>query len=238
MALYEPVPICNDLDDLIAEYKKESDNSLLSEIVEAGSGLIHYFIRLYGGGRNLPDLYQVGVEGLLKAVQRFDPNMGAKFTTYAGHCIMGELRHYIRKEASYYNPGCIKGLQYRVEKIVEQILKETGDVPSISEIADKLNLKEESVMEVMKGGLVSFDELDLSKISSRSLESFRLPIEDKLALIQAMKKLNELQKKVLYLLFYRDMTQEQAAAKLGINQRKVSRLKEKGLAALKEELRQ
>lgn len=55
-------------------------------------------------------------------------------------------------------------------------------------------------------------------------------------MIQAMNKLNELQKKVLYLLFLRDLTQEQAAVKLGINQRKVSRLKEKGLEALKKEL--
>ena len=90
----------------------------------------------------------------------------------------------------------------------------------------------------MKGGLISFDELDLSKISNRELESFRLPIEDKLVLAQAINKLNELQKKVLYLLFFRDMTQEQAAARLGINQRKVSRIKAKSLKEMKKELDQ
>ncbi|HHU79089.1 MAG TPA: sigma-70 family RNA polymerase sigma factor [Clostridiales bacterium] len=227
-----------DLDDLIANYRKYPSSKLLTDIVEAGSGLIHYFIRLYGGHKNLFDWYQVGVEGLLKAVNRFDPDVGAKFSTYASHCIMGELRHYIRKEASYYNPGCIKGLQYRVEQAVDNYLKKTGQVPSISEIAEKLNLREESVVEVMKGGLISFDELDLSKISNRELESFRLPIEDKLVLAQAINKLNELQKKVLYLLFFRDMTQEQAAARLGINQRKVSRIKAKSLKEMKKELDQ
>ncbi|MGI6527100.1 MAG: sigma-70 family RNA polymerase sigma factor [Caldicoprobacterales bacterium] len=226
----------SDLNSLAAEYNKNPNSTLLSDIVEAGSGLILYFIKLYGAKTNISDLYQVGVEGLLKAVNRYDPSAGTKFSTYASHCIMGELRHYIRKEASYYNPGCIKGLQYQVEREVENSLKKTGETPSIAEIAEKLNLREESVTEVMKGGMVSFDDLDLSKISNRSLESFKLPIEDKLVLIQAMNKLNELQKKVLYLLFFRDLTQEQAAVKLGINQRKVSRLKEKGLEALKKEL--
>jgi RNA polymerase sigma-B factor len=225
-----------DLDSLAAEYHKHPRTNLLPDIVEAGTGLIHYFIRLYGGGRNTLDLFQIGVEGLIKAVKRYDSDAGASFTTYAGHCIMGEIRHYIRKEASYYSPGCIKGLQYRVELEVERSLKETGIVPSIPEIAERLNLKEESVTEVMRAGMVSFDDLDISKISNQHLESFKLPIEDKLTLVHAINKLSELQRKVIYLLFYRDMTQEQAAAKLGINQRKVSRLKEKGLEELRKEL--
>ena len=208
----------------------------LPDVVEAGTGLIYYFIKLYGGGQNTSDLFQIGVEGLLKAVKRYNPEGGASFTTYAGHCIMGEIRHYIRNEASYYRPGCIKGLQYRIDQEVERSLKETGAVPSISVLANRLNIKEESISEVMKAGMVSFEELDLSKIANQHLETFKLPIEDRLALAQAINRLSELQRSVIYLLFFRDMTQEQAAAKLGLNQRKISRLKEKGLEALKKEL--
>mgnify|MGYP000860154917 FL=1 len=234
----KPSPKENNLDELVIQYKKNHNPLLLHEIVESSKGLIYYFIRLYGGDRNSSDLYQEGVEGLLKAIKRFDTEIGVKFSTYAGHCIMGELRHYLRAESSYYNPGVIKDLQYRVEQFVENKLKITGEVPDISEISKALNLKEGAVIEVMKGGMVSFDTLDISKISNQNLESFKLPVEDKLALIQAVNKLNELQKKVIYLLFFRDMTQEEAAAKLGINQRKVSRLKEKGLEELRKELDQ
>lgn len=234
----EPSPKHKDLDTLVIIYKQSHDPALLHEIVESSKGLIYYFIRLYGGDWNSQDLYQEGVEGLLKAVKRFDPRVGVKFSTYAGHCIMGELRHYIRSESSYYKPGVIKDLQYKVEQYVDNNLKETGEVPEISEIAKALNLKEGAVTEVMKGGMVSFDALDLTKIANQNLESFKLPIEDKLTLIHAINKLNDLQKKVIYMLFFRDMTQEEAATKLGINQRKVSRLKEKSLKELRKELDQ
>lgn len=234
----EPSPNHKDLDTLVIIYKQSHDPALLHEIVESSKGLIYYFIRLYGGDWNSQDLYQEGVEGLLKAVKRFDPRVGVKFSTYAGHCIMGELRHYIRSESSYYKPGVIKDLQYKVEQYVDNNLKETGEVPEISEIAKALNLKEGAVTEVMKGGMVSFDALDLTKIANQNLESFKLPIEDKLTLIHAINKLNDLQKKVIYMLFFRDMTQEEAATKLGINQRKVSRLKEKSLKELRKELDQ
>lgn len=238
LAHVEPEPKQKDLDALVITYKQNHDPALLHEIVESSRGLIYYFIRLYGGDRNSQDLYQEGVEGLLKAIKRYDPKVGTKFSTYAGHCIMGELRHYMRSESSYYKPGVIKDLQYRVEQYVDNRLKETSEVPEISEIANALNLKVGAVTEVMKGGMVSFDALDLTKIANQNLESFRLPIEDRLVLTQAINKLKDLQKKVIIMLFFRDMTQEEAATKLGINQRKVSRLKEKGLEELRKELNQ
>ncbi len=224
------------LDEAIHRYYISQTQKNLDNIIKASSGLIYYFIKLYGSGRSENDLYQVGVEGLLKAIKRYNRDNGASFTTFSGHCIMGEIRHFIRKEASYYTPGCITGLQYRVDKEIEIALAQTGKVPSITEIADKLNIKEESVTEVMRAGLVSFDDINTSLIANKRLETFRLPIEDKLVLAQAMNKLSEIQKKVIYLLFYKDMTQEQAATKLGVPQRKVSRIKEKSLQILKDEL--
>lgn len=223
-----------DLDVAAKEYYKKSGPDTLNKLIEAGGRLVSYFARIYSGGLYNEDMRQVGVEGLLKAIRRYNPNMGASFTTYAGHYIMGEMRHYIRNERSFYRPGCIKDLQYRVECAIEEYLKKTGEVPTDEFIAKKLNIRKESVSEVMKAGLVNIDEISLYKIHSRYYEHFALPIEDRIALAQAIKRLSELHRKVIYLLFYRDMTQEQAAKQLGINQRKVSRLRKRCLTILRE----
>lgn len=205
----------------------------LAEVIESSSKLINYFIKLYGCGHSREDLYQVGVEGLLKALQRYDCASGVMFTTYAGNCIMGEIRHYVRKEMSYYRPRIIERLQDNIESIIEKELSEKGDIPDMHNIADRLNIRDEGIHEVMRAGLAPLDEVDLSKISSQRLESFRLPVEDKIVLEQALNKLSELQKKVIYMLFYRDLTQQQAAEKLSINQRKVSRLLHSSLESMR-----
>ena len=87
--------------------------------------------------------------------------------------------------------------------------------------------------EVMKAGLVSIDEVELSKIRNLRYESFTLPIEDRIALQLAMKKLSDLQRKVIHMLFFKGMTQQQAAKALGINQRKVSRIRSDSLEEMK-----
>ena len=91
-------------------------------------------------------------------------------------------------------------------------------------------------MEVMKAGFVRFEEIDASKIHSSTYETFRLPIEDKLTLYNAFKKLTDIQKKVVHMLFYRDMTQQQVAAKLGMTQKQVSRVKAHGVQVLRESM--
>lgn len=238
MAMVYPEQQENSLERAYQIFEKTRCNENIKRIIQEGSGFIYYFLRLYGSSLNESDLYQVGVEGLLKAVKRYDASLGASFTTYAAHLIVGEIRHFVRKEASYYKPGCIAGLQFKVDKEIEIALKKTGRVPSVQEIADKLNIREESVNEVMKAGLVDFDDIDKSKIASQRLENFKLPIEDQISLTQAVNKLTELQKKVILMLFYRDMTQEQTASLLGFNQRKISRIKEKSLQILRQELRE
>ena len=188
--------------------------------------MVYYYVKLFSAGIISDDLIQAGYEGLMKAVKRFDARMAAGFVTYASHCIMGEIRHCIRKENAYYNPGCVVNLQNRAKKLTEKRLKLTGELPEIEEIAQFLNIKEESVWPVMRAGLVP---LEKEKIRSLKYESFKLPIEDKILVEQALGRLCELQRKVIRLLFFREMTQVEAAENLGINQRKVSRELHKGL---------
>lgn len=214
-------------------YFTKSNEESMEKVVNAAERLIKYFARLYGGGCCEDDLFQAGYIGLIKALKNFDYNKGASFTTYACHCIMGEIRHLVRKEASFYRPGCIAELQYKVDSVIQEYIKVNGEVPPTDYIAEKLKIKEESIIEVMKAGLKSIEEVDLSKIRSSAYESFRLPIEDKLTLYFAFQKLSEIQQKVIRMLFVNDMTQQQVADDLGISQRKVSRMKERSCKVLR-----
>jgi len=220
------------LDDAAQNYFNCKEKESFYEMVRAGSRLVYHFARLYSGNRVNEDILQVGQEGLLKAIHRFDPKRNIKFATFASHYIMGEIRHYIRKEASFYRPGCIVDLQFRVERIVEKSIKESGQIPSHSDIAFSLNVKENGVMEAMQASLVSLDEMDLSQIHHEWNEGFHLPIEDRIALTQALHRLDLIQQKVIYLRFFKDMTQYQIAQRMGMTQKKVSRLLQKSLRLL------
>ncbi|HZK24898.1 MAG TPA: sigma-70 family RNA polymerase sigma factor, partial [Oscillospiraceae bacterium] len=170
-------------------YRQSAEHDDLLNLVRAGERLVRHFSRIYTGGM-AEDALQAGREGLLKAVRRFEPEKGVAFATYASHCIMGEIRHYLRKEASYYRPGSIKDLQNRVDRFVESVIKDRGQPPDLEEIAETLNVKVDGVVQAMRAGLVSLDEVEVKKIHSLRYESFRLPIEDKLVLQQALERLS------------------------------------------------
>lgn len=232
----EAVDRARTLNEAAERYSRCGDQDSAQEVVNAASGLIRYYIRLYGGACDQDDLFQTGCLALMKALKNYEPDQQVSFVTYASHCIMGEIRHLVRKEVSYYRPGCIVELQFKVDGIVEEYVRQEGVPPSISYIARELNVKTESVAEVMRAGLVSFDEIDTAKIHGLQYESFHLPIEDKLTLAQAAHALSDLQRKVLHMIFYRNMSQQQVADEMGISQRKVSRIKASGLEIMRGEL--
>jgi RNA polymerase sigma-B factor len=221
------------IETAMAAYLKDGSGENLQRLVEAGTRLVNYFAGLYAPGYSRDDVVQSGFEGLLKAVKRYDPERGVAFSTYAGHCIMGEIRHFLRKEAAFHRPGWAVELQGRVNQFIENTLKETGELPSVGQITAALNVREEGLLQVMRAGWVSIDEIDISKIHSQRYESFQLPIEDRIVLKQAIDNLSDIQRKVIAMLFYRDMTQNEAAEELGINQRKVSRILHKSLKLMK-----
>lgn len=218
------------------EYFKDGSREAQEALIRSAEGLIKYFARLYGGGCSQDDLFQAGSIGLLKALKNYDPDKESAFITYASHCIMGEIRHMVRKEASFYRPGCIVELQAKVDRVIEDHVKMNGFVPEPDYIAHKLKIKVESVIEVMKAGFVSFDEIDSSKIHSAGYDTFHLPIEDRLLLYNAMKKLTDIQRKVIEMLFLKEMSQQQVADRLGMTQRQVSRVKENSVAVMRKHM--
>lgn len=231
---YNTVDQETNLNDSMQSYCHNPSNENLEKLMEAGTGLIMHFVLLYNGGQANDDYIQAGFEGLLKSIKRFDLERKISFVTYAGHCIIGEIQHLRRKEASFYQPDCISKLQIKADHFIKDRLKRNDTVPSIQELAFHLNVKDDSIQEVMRSGLVPLHDLHIENISSQRHESFHLPIEDRILLTQAFHQLNEIQKKVISLLFFKEMTQQQIAEKLGTNQRKISRLLHAALKKLHE----
>lgn len=222
------------MQEKVETYLKNPSDEALKEILVASEGLIYHFARLYGGGFCIDDLFQAGCEGIIKALKSYDQGRGIRFVTHASHCIMGEIRHYVRKERRYYYPAYLDNYLEKAYNYIEEGFNENEELLSDEQIAEKLNLSANSLLPVMSAGLVHLNHLDLSKIKAKSYEDFSLPIEDKLFITQLLYKLTEIQKDVIEMVFYKDMTQEEVAKELGITQKQVSRIKEKSLLKMRE----
>jgi len=202
-------------------------------------------------GEPLEDLEQLGYIGLINAINLYNQKREVKFETYASWFISGEIRHYIRdKHQAIRIPHWIIELNKKIDEFTLKYREETKQTPSLKKIAQEFNLTEEGVKEVLKARdvvhTVSIDQENrgydcneypiLAKIKNDHYKTFRLPIEDLIALELALNKLQNLQRKVVNCIFIKDLTQTKTATKLAISQRQVSRIKNEALKTLKEEL--
>lgn len=197
--------------------------------VQAGEDLVRYYAGLYSRGQLDEDLLQAGYLGFLKSLKHFDPDRAVMFSTFATHYIIGEIRHELRARAPFKVPEWLKSLQADVLKATSELAQKNGTMPNLKEIAHRINVEEKGIMQAMQVGCVSLEEIDLSRVKSLRCESFNLPIEDRITLQMSIEKMDELQQKVIKLIFFEGLTQEEVAKILGLNQRKVSRLMNKGL---------
>lgn len=188
----------------------------------------------YSSGEPYDDLLQVGHVGLMKAVNGYEADSPAKFSSYAHSMMEGELRHYLRDSSLVKKPRWARSLYAKVSKATAELMTELGRPPLAGEIARAVNVEVEGINELMKlylhTNVKSLDEpaddgdADLSAIRNLEHETFSLPIEDVIWLEQAMETLSEIQREVIHLFFYKDLTQTEIGKKLGLSQRKVSRL--------------
>lgn len=204
-------------------------------------------------GEPLDDLEQVGYIGLINALNLYNQDRGVKFETYATWLISGEIRHYIRdKHQTIKIPRWMLELNKRINEFIISYKKENNRFPALSEMSEELNLTEEGIKEILKARdavqIVSLDQEqrkyssdsypNIGKIRSKNYETFKLPIEDIITLKIAFSRLKKLQRKVIYYIFVKDLTQTKIARQLGLSQRQVSRIKKSALKDLKEKLKE
>jgi len=207
--------------------------------------------KFINSGEPLEDLEQLGYIGLINALNLYNRQRNVKFETYASWFISGEIRHYIRdKHQTIRIPHWITELNRKIDEFIVKYKEENKQIPSLKKIAQEFNLTEEGVKEVLKARdvvhIVSIDQERrnydcddypiLEKIKNNHYRSFKLPVEDLIAVEVAVNKLKIILRKVIEYIFVKDLTQTKAAKKLAISQRQVSRIKNEALKSLKKEL--
>jgi RNA polymerase sigma-B factor len=232
---------------LFREYQKKHDADIRQELIEAHLGLVEYLSRRFAGrGEPLEDLIQVATIGLIKAVDRFDPEREVEFSTYATPTIVGELkRHFRDKGWAVRVPRRLQELNLQLGEIIGQLSQKLGRSPTVSEMAEAAGTTEDEVLEGLDSAhaytLTSLDapsgEEDLAlreQIGSED-ETIEL-LEYRTSLMPLLDKLPARERTMLYLRFFRGMTQSEIAERLGISQMHVSRLLAKTLSNLREGL--
>ncbi len=220
---------------LIEAYRENGDRRALERVFSLQGRILNHIVRRYSGtsGESYEDLLQVGYVGLIKAVNGYKTDSTAKFSSYAYSMIDGELRHHFRDTGLVKRPRWARSLYSQVSEATLRLTGELGRPPLPEEVASEVNVTPEGIVELMKlfldTNVSSLDggdeeEPDLSAIKTVQYEAFSLPVEDRILLEQSLESLTELQRKVVYLFFYKDLSQTEIGRKLGLPQRKVSRI--------------
>lgn len=226
--------------ELFRRYRASHDRACRDEIFMRFLDLVESVARGYTraapGERD--DFLQVGYVGLLGAIERFDPERGVRFSTYAAQCIEGEIRHYIRDKSEVIRrPRWMRRLSSQVAGFLEVFYQQQSRLPTLTEISSALNIAEDGVVAILRAKSplsLESDSDGSEKIKSLRQVSLSLPIEDRIVLEQAVEKLLEVERKVVYLFFVHDLTQKQISGLLTLPPRKVSRVMQKALQKLRE----
>lgn len=227
------------------EYAKTREISLRDELVEAHMGLAAYLARRFANrGQPLEDLTQVAALGLLKAVERFDPELQIEFSTYATTTIVGELKRYLRDKGwAVRAPRRMQELYLSLSRVVDPLGQELGRSPTIAELAAEVGASEEEVLEALEAGQAyRFASLDAPRSDaegesvgeSMGTEDEELArAEQRAVLTPMLEYLPQRQREIVHLRFFEGLTQSEIARRLGISQMQVSRLLSRSVAQMR-----
>lgn len=233
----------DDEDALFSEYSDGREQAVRNRIVERYTGLAIALARRFENrGEPLEDLIQVASMALVGAVERFDTEQGAAFSSFATPTILGELkRHFRDKTWSVKVPRGIKELHLRVSPAVAELHASLGRGPTIPELAAHLGVSDEEVVEAMeagaayKPGALSAPDGDGDSREDRLLGEEDLGfsnIEARVTVRALMEKLPERERTIVYLRYFEDLTQSEIADRIGVSQVHVSRLLREALSRL------
>ena len=199
--------------------------------------------RFSNRGENPDDLFQVGCIGLIKALDNFDTSHDVKFSTYAVPMIIGELRRYLRDNNSIRVSRSLRDTAYRALSAKERLISLNQKEPTIMEIAAELALPKEDVVLALDSiqepvslfEPVFHDEGDAIYVMDQVKDTKNTDTRwiENLAISEAMKHLDEREKYILTLRFFKGRTQMEVAEEIGISQAQVSRLEKSALKQMR-----
>jgi RNA polymerase sigma-B factor len=223
---------------LLIRYRRDGDPTVREELVARFMPLARRLAARYRGDREpLEDLVQVASLGLVKALDRFDPERGVAFSSYAVPTILGELKRHFRDRGwSVRVPRDLQERIARVDRAMAELPGKLGRAPSVNEIAERLEVEPEDVLEAIEAGQAHHAmSLDAQ---SQTEEGEGIPLAERLgesdpgfdvveygaAIEESLGELSERDRMVMHLRFVEDMTQTEIAERVGVSQMHVSRI--------------
>lgn len=243
-----------DLDTLLAAYKDCKDSKkkrmIHITIVECAMFLVKKIAGTISSqsGIALEDLIQVGSIGLIKAIEFYNPDKNTRFKTYASYFIRGEIKHYLRDKASIIKaPRELQELVFKISSAVKRLNEKGIEEPTDEQIAEEVGVATSKIHEVLEiehcKSTLSLDQSftseddDLTlidKIPSGDYQEFLNSYEDKIMIVEAIKKLPKDLRQIIELSYYEDLNQREISERINISQMQVSRRLKKALSKMYE----
>ena len=235
--------------ELCALYQEQGDEDARNELVMSHLNLVRFLASKFKNrGEPLDDLVQVGTIGLIKAIDRFDPERGLEFTTYATPTILGEIkRHFRDKGWSVRVPRRLQELSSKVNQATDELTKELQRTPSTEEVASKLGVTVEEVLEAMESSSAyssvpleagGSDDDDAPAVIDHyaSVDQDLAASDDRMVIEDTIKEFSPREQEVIRMRFNDNLTQVEIAKRLGVSQVQVSRLLRRTLKKLQEKV--
>ncbi len=224
-------------------------SAVREQLVRLNLPLVEHLARRFGNrGEPLDDLTQVGTIGLLKAVDRFEPQRGLEFSTYATPTIVGEIkRHFRDKGWSIRVPRRLQEMRLELTSATSELTQQLSRSPTVAELATRLNVDQDAVLEGIESAnayaTLSLDATDTREDVGAAMadvlggdDEALGHVEYRESLRPLLAKLDPRDRQILLLRFFHQMTQSQIAAEIGMSQMHVSRLLSRTLVRLREGL--
>lgn len=238
-----------EIQEALAQYARTRDDKVRDQIVMQYTNLVESIGRRFVGAcEPLDDLVQEGYIGLIASVDKYDADKGVKFSTYATHFIIGQIKHYLRDKGKIIKePAWLQELNQKMSRVIESLGQKLGRQPTEKEIGDVMQMPESTVAELLTTREVfkvssldggdkddsSTTQRDSEKISDEKIVTFQLPLEDKIVLEAAMQRMKDIEQQVINEHFYKGHNQTEIAKQLGISCNYVSHILRNGTKKLK-----
>lgn len=231
----------NNIDVIEAQ---KGNQEAMQKLIDRNKGLIWSIVkRFQDRGYELEDLYQVAVMGFIKCIKRFDAGFEVQLTTYAVPYILGEVKRYLRDDGPVKISRSIKELAMKALEAKNEYFRKTGEEIKIEELANSLNTSKEELalameafrpMESIYQPAYEGDEEGISLIDKIGVEENQEEIiSNRICIQEALSNLQDQEKQVIVLRYYKGKTQTEVAKILGITQVQVSRIEKKTLERMR-----
>jgi len=235
--------------ELFREYRRTGDRRVRNRIVEEHLSVPDYYVRRYSG-RGVPrdDLRQVALLTMLRSIDRFDPDLGIEFSTFASRTIEGELKRYFRDRTwAVKPPRRAQELHLELRRAEEDLTQRLGRSPTVAELADELDESVDHVLEAMEAGVAhrasSLDQPARDDGEDQAPRAARLVaapdpgygrVDQRLLVVDLVEQLPDREREIIALRFFEGMSQPEIAERIGVSQSYLSRLLRKTLLHLRE----